>query len=81
MYYWLTDHCTINIWNDFLINYSLWSNGTMLSIVDYKYNDNCISDIEKWTFGTNWPSVYITYNDKTAWVTNICIDISTYTSL
>lgn len=53
----------------------------MLSIVDYKYNDNCISDIEKWTFGTNWPSVYITYNDKTAWVTNICIDISTYTSL
>jgi len=40
----------------------------MLSIVDYKYNDACIGDIERWTFGTNWPSVYITYNDKTAYV-------------
>lgn len=40
----------------------------MLSIVNYNYNDTCIGDIEKWTFETNWPAVYITYNNDSAYV-------------
>ena len=40
----------------------------MLSVVNYKYNSDCIDDIENWAFGTNWPAVYIAYNDTKAYV-------------
>ena len=40
----------------------------MLSIVNFKYNEKCIDEIEKWAFGKNWPAVYITYNNSNAYV-------------
>lgn len=40
----------------------------MSSIVDFKYDENALCKIKEWTFGTNWPAVYIFYNDKYAYV-------------
>ena len=40
----------------------------MNSIVAYKYDKNIISNLKQWVFGTNWPVVYIYYNDKKAYV-------------
>lgn len=40
----------------------------MLSVVNYTYDDNCISNIKDWAFGTNWPAVYIAYNENKAYV-------------
>lgn len=40
----------------------------MSSVVSYKNNDNIISQIKQWSFGSNWPIVYIYYNDKIAYV-------------
>jgi len=40
----------------------------MLSVVNYKYDDNCVRDIENWAFGKNWPAVYIAYNENKAYV-------------
>ena len=36
--------------------------------MNFSYDDTCIENIEKWSFGSNWPSVYITYNDDLAYV-------------
>lgn len=40
----------------------------MLSIETFKYNDTTIASLNEWLYGTNWPTVYIFYNDKTAYV-------------
>ncbi len=40
----------------------------MLSIESLKYDDNTIASLNKWSYGTNWPIVYIFYNEKTAYV-------------
>lgn len=40
----------------------------MSSVVNFSYDKNGIKDIEEWGFGKNWPSVYIIYNDKKAYV-------------
>lgn len=40
----------------------------MSSIVNYSYDKSGIKDIENWAFGTNWPIVYIIYNDTKAYV-------------
>lgn len=40
----------------------------MLSIVNYSYDKNGIKQISEWAFGTNWPIVYIIYNDSKAYV-------------
>ncbi len=40
----------------------------MLSISNYNYDSECIGEIEKWAFGTNWPVVYIAYNENVAYV-------------
>ena len=40
----------------------------MSSIVNYPYNAKSIKHISEWGFGTNWPIVYIVYNDTLAYV-------------
>ena len=40
----------------------------MLSVTNYRYDENIIANIKKWNYGENWPSVYIFYNDKKAYV-------------
>lgn len=40
----------------------------MSSVVSYKYDDNIINYIKQWGFGSNWPIVYIYYNDNKAYV-------------
>ena len=40
----------------------------MSSIVNYTYDKQGISKIKEWVFGTNWPIVYIIYNDSRAYV-------------
>lgn len=40
----------------------------MSSVVDFKYDTDIISNIKEWTYGTNWPAVYIFYNDTFAYV-------------
>lgn len=37
-------------------------------IVDYKYDSNAINNVKAWEYGTNWPVVYIYYNEKHAYV-------------
>ena len=40
----------------------------MLSIESLKYDDNTIASLNEWQYGTNWPSVYIFYNETSAYV-------------
>lgn len=40
----------------------------MTSVVNYTYDKNVIAKIKEWHYGTNWPSVYIIYNSKSAYV-------------
>lgn len=40
----------------------------MSSVVSFKYNNNIIKEIKEWSFGSNWPIVYIYYNDSKAYV-------------
>ena len=40
----------------------------MNSIVTYRYDKRIIDNIKSWQYGTNWPIVYIYYNDKKAYV-------------
>ncbi len=40
----------------------------MTSVVNYAYDKNVIAKIKEWHYGTNWPSVYIIYNSKSAYV-------------
>lgn len=40
----------------------------MTSIVQYPYNNDSLNSIREWGFGTNWPTVYIIYNEKKAYV-------------
>ena len=40
----------------------------MTSIVNYPYCKESLTKIREWTYGTNWPSVYIIYNSTTAYV-------------
>ncbi|WP_024865635.1 DUF2075 domain-containing protein [Butyrivibrio sp. FCS014] len=40
----------------------------MTSIVSYPCDENMVSNIKEWNYGTNWPVVYIWYNDKKAYV-------------
>lgn len=40
----------------------------MISIVNYKYGNECIPALGQWFYGKDWPSVYIAYNDKKAYV-------------
>lgn len=40
----------------------------MPSIKTIEYDKLAISKIRRWSFGTNWPSVYIIYNDSKAYV-------------
>lgn len=40
----------------------------MTSVVNCSYDKNGIEQIKEWSFGTNWPSVYIVYNDSKAYV-------------
>ena len=40
----------------------------MSSIVNYTYDQKGIEDIRSWNYGTNWPIVYIIYNDSKAYV-------------
>ena len=40
----------------------------MLSIESFKYDDNIIASLNEWQYGTNWPSVYIFYNETSAYV-------------
>lgn len=40
----------------------------MTSLVTFKFDDHVLDQIRKWHFGTNWPAVYIFYNDKNAYV-------------
>ena len=40
----------------------------MTSIVRYPYDENMISNITEWNYGTNWPVVYIWYNGNKAYV-------------
>lgn len=40
----------------------------MTSVVNYAYDKNVIAKIKEWHYGTNWPSVYIIYNSKNAYV-------------
>lgn len=48
----------------------------MTSIVNYPYCKESLTKIREWTYGTNWPSVYIIYNSTTAYrdcFTKICL--------
>ena len=40
----------------------------MSSVVNYKYGKEWIKDINEWTFGVNWPIVYIIYNERKAYI-------------
>lgn len=40
----------------------------MSSIVNFAYSKENINQIKDWHFGVNWPTVYIIYNDKKAYV-------------
>ena len=40
----------------------------MISFKELKYNDSVIEELQKWTFGEDWPVVYIAYNNKYAYV-------------
>ncbi len=40
----------------------------MNSIVTYRYDKKIISNIKEWQYGSNWPIVYIYFNDKSAYV-------------
>ena len=40
----------------------------MSSIVNFSYDKEGIKSISEWGFGTNWPIVYIVYNDTLAYV-------------
>ena len=40
----------------------------MSSIICFSYAESSIEQISEWGFGTNWPIVYIIYNDTTAYV-------------
>lgn len=40
----------------------------MNSIVTYRYDKKIINSIKEWQYGTNWPIVYIYYNDRSAYV-------------
>lgn len=40
----------------------------MSSIVNFTYDQKGIEDIRSWNYGTNWPIVYIIYNDSRAYV-------------
>ena len=40
----------------------------MLSLQSFKYDENTTDSLSRWQYGTNWPIVYIFYNEKTAYV-------------
>ncbi|MBQ3366435.1 MAG: DUF2075 domain-containing protein [Acidaminococcaceae bacterium] len=40
----------------------------MLSIQTYKFDANTTNCLNEWLYGTNWPIVYIFYNEKSAYV-------------
>jgi len=40
----------------------------MSLLAAYKYNNDAVSEISNWVYGTNWPAVYIIYNNTTAYV-------------
>lgn len=40
----------------------------MLSMVNYTYDASGVRKLSDWGFGTNWPVVYIIYNEKDAYV-------------
>ena len=40
----------------------------MTSVVNYAYDKSVIAKIKEWHYGANWPSVYIIYNAKSAYV-------------
>ena len=40
----------------------------MAHVVDYLYDDKILNNLSKWNYGTNWPVVYIYYNDIKAYV-------------
>ncbi len=40
----------------------------MSSVVNFSYSKEGIKDIEDWTYGKNWPIVYIIYNNSHAYV-------------
>lgn len=40
----------------------------MPSIIHYKYDKNVISQIRQWKYGENWPTVYIIFNTKKAYI-------------
>ena len=40
----------------------------MTSVRHFKYTNRIISEIDSWPFGSNWPCVYVFYNQSTAYV-------------
>lgn len=40
----------------------------MIHIVDYAYDEKILDTVAKWNYGTNWPVVYIYYNNSEAYV-------------
>ncbi len=40
----------------------------MAVISNFNYSKESIEQIKNWSFGTNWPAVYIIYNDRNAYV-------------
>lgn len=40
----------------------------MPSIVNYAYSKENIATIKSWHYGTNWPAVYIIYNNESAYI-------------
>ncbi len=40
----------------------------MANVVDYVYDENIISSVTGWNYGTNWPVVYVYYNSVKAYV-------------
>ena len=40
----------------------------MSAVVDFLYDESVIDNIKKWHYGTNWPVVYIFYNNNKAYI-------------
>ena len=40
----------------------------MISVKNFKYNNRIVRDINSWPYCTNWPIVYIYYNESSAYV-------------
>ena len=40
----------------------------MLSVVNYTYDRSGVAEMSDWGFSSNWPVVYVIYNDEAAYV-------------